>query len=95
VQAPQVPAAMRVAPPVADAVPVRFPEVSDERAVEPAVDPAPAQAMAESAVPRTLGESEVELIRNALAAANGNISVASKRLGISRNTIYRKLRRAK
>ncbi|MEJ8825804.1 sigma-54-dependent Fis family transcriptional regulator [Variovorax humicola] len=95
VQAPQVPAAMRVAPPVADAVPVRFPEVSDERAVEPAVEPAPAQAMAESAAPRTLGESEVELIRNALAAANGNISVASKRLGISRNTIYRKLRRAK
>jgi len=37
----------------------------------------------------------VELIRNALVAANGNISVASKRLGISRNTIYRKLRRAK
>jgi len=46
-------------------------------------------------VPRTLGEAEVELIRNALAAADGNISVASKRLGISRNTIYRKLRWAK
>ena len=28
----------------------------------------------------------------ALAAADGNISVASKRLGLSRNTIYRKLR---
>lgn len=46
----------------------------------------------ESAVLRTLGEAEVELIRDALAAAGGNISVASKRLGISRNTIYRKLR---
>ena len=32
------------------------------------------------------------MIRNALASANGNISVASRRLGISRNTIYRKLR---
>ncbi|KLN52653.1 sigma-54-dependent Fis family transcriptional regulator [Variovorax paradoxus] len=42
--------------------------------------------------PRTLGEAEIDMIRSALAAADGNISVASKRLGISRNTIYRKLR---
>jgi transcriptional regulator of acetoin/glycerol metabolism len=41
---------------------------------------------------RTLGDIEVELIRRTLEAAGGNISVASKRLGISRNTIYRKLR---
>ncbi len=41
---------------------------------------------------RTLGEAEIEMIRAALAATNGNISEASKRLGISRNTIYRKLR---
>jgi DNA-binding NtrC family response regulator len=41
---------------------------------------------------RTLGEAEIEMIRATLAAANGNISEASKRLGISRNTIYRKLR---
>jgi len=40
----------------------------------------------------TLGEQEVELIRRTLDAVNGNISEASKRLGISRNTIYRKLR---
>ncbi|WP_231497794.1 helix-turn-helix domain-containing protein [Methylibium sp. T29-B] len=32
------------------------------------------------------------MIRHAVDAADGNISVASKRLGISRNTIYRKLR---
>jgi len=32
------------------------------------------------------------MIRNALDAARGNISEAAKRLGISRNTIYRKLR---
>ena len=35
------------------------------------------------------------MIRAAVEAAQGNISVASKRLGISRNTIYRKLRWAK
>jgi transcriptional regulator of acetoin/glycerol metabolism len=35
---------------------------------------------------------EREVIRQAVDAAGGNISEASKRLGISRNTIYRKLR---
>jgi transcriptional regulator of acetoin/glycerol metabolism len=53
---------------------------------------APQTPPAASATARTLGEAEIEMIREALAAANGNISVASKRLGISRNTIYRKLR---
>ena len=32
------------------------------------------------------------MIRRTLDEAQGNISEASKRLGISRNTIYRKLR---
>ena len=41
---------------------------------------------------RTLEEIEIDMIRAALDAAGGNISEASKRLGISRNTIYRKLR---
>ncbi|MEO5736300.1 MAG: helix-turn-helix domain-containing protein, partial [Variovorax sp.] len=45
-----------------------------------------------AAAPRTLGEAEIDMIRNALETANGNISVASRRLGISRNTIYRKLK---
>jgi len=40
----------------------------------------------------TLEEMERETIRQAVEAAAGNISVASRRLGISRNTIYRKLR---
>ncbi len=39
----------------------------------------------------TLKDAELETIRAALAAAGGNISEASKRLGICRNTIYRKL----
>jgi len=51
--------------------------------------PAPACAATPA---RTLGESEIALIQAALDAAGGNISEASKALGISRNTIYRKLR---
>jgi sigma-54 dependent transcriptional regulator, acetoin dehydrogenase operon transcriptional activator AcoR len=39
-----------------------------------------------------LEDHEIDLIRRTLEAAGGNISDASKRLGISRNTIYRKLR---
>ena len=42
--------------------------------------------------PHTLEQAEVETIRAAPAATRGNISAASKQLGISRNTIYRKLR---
>lgn len=45
-----------------------------------------------SALQGTLEEIERETIRQAVESADGNISVASKRLGISRNTIYRKLR---
>lgn len=44
------------------------------------------------AAPRTLEEVELQMIRQAVDAAGGNISEASKRLGVSRNTIYRKLR---
>jgi len=47
---------------------------------------------AASEAARTLGEAEIDMIRAAVEAAGGNISEASKRLGISRNTIYRKLR---
>jgi transcriptional regulator of acetoin/glycerol metabolism len=39
-----------------------------------------------------LEDLELEMIRRTLDAVGGNISEASKRLGISRNTIYRKLR---
>ncbi len=41
---------------------------------------------------RTLRQSEAALVRSAVDAAGGNLSEAAKRLGISRNTIYRKLR---
>ncbi|WP_077036853.1 sigma-54-dependent Fis family transcriptional regulator [Pelomonas sp. KK5] len=42
--------------------------------------------------PATLEKAELAMIRAALAATDGNVSAAAKQLGISRNTIYRKLR---
>jgi transcriptional regulator of acetoin/glycerol metabolism len=41
---------------------------------------------------RSLEDIELQSIQRAVDAAGGNISVAAKQLGISRNTIYRKLR---
>jgi transcriptional regulator of acetoin/glycerol metabolism len=61
----------------------------DAAHIEAAVAPGAAPLAASS---KTLGEQELDVIRAALDAAHGNISEASKRLGISRNTIYRKLR---
>jgi len=54
--------------------------------------PSPAWSPEPAAPLRSLEEMGIEAIRHAVAAAGGNISEASKRLGISRNTIYRKLR---
>lgn len=43
---------------------------------------------------QTIVELEISAIRQALAQCGGNVSQASQRLGISRNTIYRRLRGA-
>ncbi len=56
-------------------------DVASNNATRPSAEP-----------PRSLQDMEIEAIRRAVEAAGGNISEASKRLGISRNTIYRKLR---
>lgn len=45
-----------------------------------------------AATPLSLDELTLEAIAHAVNAAHGNISEASRQLGISRNTIYRKLR---
>jgi transcriptional regulator of acetoin/glycerol metabolism len=93
----------RLRPPVPAAAPFTAAPAADTphemraaTAADPLAQPVIATPSAPStqdcASPRTLGEAEIEMIRAALAAADGNISVASKRLGISRNTIYRKLR---
>ncbi|RZS56850.1 sigma-54-dependent Fis family transcriptional regulator [Sphaerotilus mobilis] len=54
--------------------------------------PGVARGMPVEATPRSLEDIELMSIRTAVEAAGGNISVAAKQLGISRNTIYRKLR---
>ncbi len=60
----------------------------------PATDltPTASAATAATAPGGTLDDLELQAIRRTLEAVGGNISEASKRLGISRNTIYRKLR---
>lgn len=60
----------------------------------PAVVPeAPAGAgnRTQTAPPVTLEAQEVEAVRLAVEAAGGNISLAARRLGVARNTVYRKL----
>ncbi|MBA3598909.1 MAG: sigma-54-dependent Fis family transcriptional regulator [Methylibium sp.] len=42
-------------------------------------------------VPRTLQQLELDTVKRVLEEAGGNISVAARRLGVSRNTIYRRL----
>ena len=54
--------------------------------------PAPAAAEPAALPAGRLEEAELALIRAALDAEGGNVSAASKRLGIARNTIYRRLR---
>ncbi|WKB52374.1 sigma-54-dependent Fis family transcriptional regulator [Eleftheria terrae] len=58
----------------------------------PWVPPAPPETEPGNSASTTLEELELQAIRRGIEEAGGNISVASRRLGISRNTIYRKLR---
>jgi transcriptional regulator with PAS, ATPase and Fis domain len=59
--------------------------------------PAPAGASEAPAAPGsagTLEQQEADAIRNALRVNGGNVSAAARALGISRNTIYRRLNEA-
>jgi len=85
-------AAPRVAPQAVDTTPEAVAPTVIDPPAQPLITPPVIEAARDTASARTLGEAEIEMIRDALAAAHGNISEASKRLGISRNTIYRKLR---
>lgn len=88
-----IPATAPAIAPSAASVPLDMPApASVDRPAEPAIVAPPAETAYDGTSSLTLGEAEIEMIRAALAAADGNISTASKRLGISRNTIYRKLR---
>src|SRR5947207_6815237 len=50
-----------------------------------------AQAFGEKTSPLHLHETERKLIAQALAATNGNVTAAAKKLGISRRTLHRKI----
>lgn len=68
---------------------------SPHRVPTPTQDPpegTAAPSAAEPPAPRSLEEMELQAMRRVLDESGGNISEAAKRLGISRNTIYRKLR---
>ena len=54
---------------------------------------APVVPLAMGAVPGSLGEVEQQAIARALESVGGNVSAAARMLGISRNTIYRKMGR--
>jgi two-component system response regulator AtoC len=51
----------------------------------------PTKAFGEKLSPLDLRETERKLIRQALAATNGNVTAAAKKLGISRRTLHRKI----
>ncbi|SPA22532.1 putative transcriptional regulator, Sigma-54 dependent family [Cupriavidus taiwanensis] len=61
----------------------------------PAPAPAVAVAMAQGMQPTRLAEVEAMAIVATVKAHNGNISAAAKALGISRNTVYRKMEEAR
>jgi DNA-binding NtrC family response regulator len=50
-----------------------------------------AEAFGEKSSPLDLHETEKKLIMQALAATNGNVTAAAKKLGISRRTLHRKI----
>ena len=51
----------------------------------------PTEAFGEKTSPLDLHEAERRLIAQALAATNGNVTAAAKKLGISRRTLHRKI----
>jgi DNA-binding NtrC family response regulator len=51
----------------------------------------PAEAFGQKTSPLDLRETEKKLIAQALAATNGNVTAAAKKLGISRRTLHRKI----
>src|SRR5919108_1673236 len=51
----------------------------------------PTEAFGEKSSPLDLHETERRLIAQALAATNGNVTAAAKKLGISRRTLHRKI----
>ncbi len=84
-----VPSAGPASPPSAASASMPSGHAAAPATAAPAANEVPAAPATTGA---TLEEIELETIRRAVEAAGGNISEASKRLGIGRNTICRELR---
>jgi transcriptional regulator with PAS, ATPase and Fis domain len=89
---PTVPVAAPIDPVTPAAPAFTFDTPNSALQAEAAVRASRGAVPGEPVARHTLEQAETEMIRAALEAAGGNISAASKQLGISRNTIYRKLR---
>jgi transcriptional regulator of acetoin/glycerol metabolism len=63
-----------------------------DASLPPVEPPAPDGAPQPPSAKRSLDEMETDIIRKAVDDNQGNISMAAFKLGISRTTVYRKLR---
>ncbi|PKO57037.1 MAG: sigma-54-dependent Fis family transcriptional regulator [Betaproteobacteria bacterium HGW-Betaproteobacteria-13] len=68
---------------------------SGQASAEAASSPAPAVMPAQGKAGRSLDEIELDVISRVMLEEGGNVSAAARRLGISRNTLYRKIGRMK
>jgi len=84
----QVSSVMQVALAMAEEQPVRPEHLPDDFFVDLEMEPV------ETAAPLRLDLNDVEALNRELKAAGGNISHLARRLGVSRNTLYKRLRQA-
>ncbi|WGT32575.1 sigma-54-dependent Fis family transcriptional regulator [Pseudomonas atacamensis] len=82
----QVSSVMQVALAMAEEQPVRAEHLPDDFFVDLEMEPV------ETAAPLGLDLNDVEALNRELKAAGGNISHLARRLGVSRNTLYKRLR---
>jgi transcriptional regulator of acetoin/glycerol metabolism len=82
----QVSSVMQVALAMAEEQPVRLEHLPDDFFVDLEMEPV------ESAAPLGLDLNDVEALNRELKASGGNISHLARRLGVSRNTLYKRLR---
>ncbi|WP_348971667.1 sigma-54-dependent Fis family transcriptional regulator [Pseudomonas atacamensis] len=84
----QVSSVMQVALAMAEEQPVRPEHLPDDFFVDLEMEPV------DTAAPLGLDLNDVEALNRELKAAGGNISHLARRLGVSRNTLYKRLRQA-
>ncbi|WP_353187548.1 sigma-54-dependent Fis family transcriptional regulator [Pseudomonas sp.] len=84
----QVSSVMQVALAMAEEQPVRPEHLPDDFFVDLEMEPV------ETAAPLGVDLNDVEALNRELKAAGGNISHLARRLGVSRNTLYKRLRQA-